>query len=344
MTRCDSAAKFFSLRIRPWDLVATCGAILSTATFLGFFGGLWWFLDLFSHFRVQYFLGLLAVALVLLFRRRYKAPAFFGLLAIVNACTIVPLYLGKEPLPTEVSRSYRGLLVNVNTESGVPAKVAEVIRQFDPDLVALEEVNDQWLSALSVPLRAYPYSKAMPREDNFGIALYSKYPMVRSEIRQIGEADIPSAIVELELPDGRLTVIATHPLPPGGPENSRLRNDQLARLPGIVKPVGSPLLLLGDLNATPWCSHFNRLLRQSGLRDSSQGRGFMATWPTYLPILLIPIDHCLYTAGVHIMGRATGPKVGSDHYPLVVDFVLTSPASKRHQQAGASSNAVPLHP
>jgi endonuclease/exonuclease/phosphatase (EEP) superfamily protein YafD len=222
--------------------------------------------------------------------------------------------------------------MNVNTESGVPGKVAQAIRQLDPDVVAMEEVNDQWLSALAPALRSYPYSKAMPREDNFGIALYSKYPMVHGEIRQLGEADIPSAIAELELPDGRLTVIATHPLPPAGSENSRLRNDQLARLAETVTRLRSPVLLLGDLNATPWCSHFKRLLSQSGLRDSSQGRGILGTWPTHLPILLIPIDHCLHTAGVHVTRRTTGPKVGSDHYPLVIDFVLTSRFSKRRQQ------------
>ena len=81
MTRRENAAKFFSLRIRPWDLITACGAILSTATDFGFFGSLWWFLDLFSHFRVQFFLGLSAIALVLLFRRQFKAPAFFGVLA-----------------------------------------------------------------------------------------------------------------------------------------------------------------------------------------------------------------------------------------------------------------------
>lgn len=182
----------------------------------------------------------------------------------------------------------------------------------------------------------------MPREDNFGVALYSRYPLARSEIRQIGEAAVPSVIAEVELPDGPVTVIATHPLPPDGPENSRLRNEQLARLPGIVKQMRSPVLLLGDLNATPWSFHFKQLLRRSGLRDSSQGRGVQGTWPTYLPVLLIPIDHCLYTAGVHVVGRGTGPRVGSDHYPLVVDFVLTDPSPKVRPPA-AAPNAAPPH-
>lgn len=176
----------------------------------------------------------------------------------------------------------------------------------------------------------------MPREDNFGIAFFSKHPFLRSEIRDIGEADVPSVIAVMKLPDGPLTLIATHPLPPASQEYSRLRNDQLARLPEIVRQANSPVLLLGDLNATPWCSHFKQLLRQSGLRDSSQGRGVQGSWPTCLPILLIPIDHCLHTAGVQVIGRTTGPKVGSDHFPLVVDFVLAPPASTNRQQAAAS--------
>jgi endonuclease/exonuclease/phosphatase (EEP) superfamily protein YafD len=313
--------------MRPWGLVTACGAILSMATVLGFCGSCWWFLDLFSHFRVQFFLGLSAVALVLVFLQRSIVPAFFAVLAAINFCTIAPIYFDKEPQPTGSSRSYRSLLMNVNTESGKPHQVAQAILQIDPDVVILEEVNDAWLCALAVALRGYAYSMAMPREDNFGIALYSKYPLVQSEIRQVSEANIPSAIAELQLPDGRLTLIATHLLPPVSAENSRLRNDQLTRLPEIVKQANSPVLLLGDLNATPWCAHFKRLLNQAGLRDSSQGRGVLGTWPTRIPLLLIPIDHCLYTAGVHIMRKARGPKVGSDHYPLVVDFVLTAPSA-----------------
>lgn len=313
---------FFNRLICPWDWAALCGALLSIATILGFLGSFWWFLDLFSHFRVQYFFGLAAVTLILLFPRRYKACFFFGMLSLVNGGLIATLYFGESPQPTK--GGYRSLLMNVNTFCGKPEKVAQTINQMAPDLVVLEEVNDRWLSELSTSLRAYPYSRTIPREDNFGIALYSKHPFIRSEIRQVGEADVPSVIAELELPDGPLTVIATHPLPPGGAENSRLRNDQLARLPTLVKQAKSPVILLGDLNVTPWCSHFTRLLRQSGLKDSSQGRGVLATWPSFSPILLIPIDHCLHSASIQITKKAVGPNSGSDHYPLIIDFVLTA--------------------
>jgi endonuclease/exonuclease/phosphatase (EEP) superfamily protein YafD len=328
MTAPKSTASFLTLRLRLWDVLTAGGVVASIATLLGFLGDWWWGFDLFSHFRVQYFLGLSAVAIVLVLRRQYWVPACFGLFAIVNLCTIAPFYFGGVPLPSEGSRTYRSLLMNVNTESGDPARVAQTIRQLEADLIVLEEVSDRWLSALSPSLRDYPYSEVMPSEDNFGIALFSKHPLVRSEIKEIGEAGVPSVIAEVELPDGRITVIGTHPLPPNGAENSRMRNDQLAQLPAFVRQVNGPVLLLGDLNGTPWCVPFRRLLRETGLRDSSQGRGVLPTWPTYLPLLLIPLDHCLHSGEIHVATKQRGPRVGSDHYPLVVDFVLTTPAPK----------------
>jgi len=38
--------------------------------------------------------------------------------------------------------------------------------------------------------------------------------------------------------------------------------------------------------------------------------------------LLIPIDHCLHSREVRIVRKQIGPDVGSDHYPVVVDFFL----------------------
>ena len=43
-----------------------------------------------------------------------------------------------------------------------------------------------------------------------------------------------------------------------------------------------------------------------------------------MPLLLIPIDHCLYGSGLHVNAKKIGPNVGSDHYPVVVDFSSTS--------------------
>jgi endonuclease/exonuclease/phosphatase family metal-dependent hydrolase len=214
------------------------------------------------------------------------------------------------------------MLVNVNTRYGNSARVADALRRFSPDIVVLEEVSTKWLSDLGPVLASYEHSSQEPREDNFGIALFSRFPFTQSGVAYIGDAEVPSIVAEIETGQGKCTVLATHPLPPAGREYSRLRNGQLAQLPRYVHRAASPVLLLGDLNVSPWSPYFRRLLRESGLRDSAQGRGVRPTWPTFNPLMLIPIDHCLYSPGIAIVNRQTGPHVGSDHFPVVVDFVI----------------------
>ena len=213
--------------------------------------------------------------------------------------------------------------------------VAEAIRFFDPDLVVLEEVNSQWLSDLQPMLAGFAHVRSAPREDNFGIGIWSRFPAKDSRIVYIGQAGVPSIHAEFETPAGRLTVLATHPLPPAGREYSELRNNQLACLPEWVRQASSPVVLLGDLNVTPWNRYFRRLLREAGLRDSAQGRRVYPTWPAYNPLLYIPLDHCLYSGGVQIVDRQTGPRVGSDHLPVIVDFRLLQGAGVGDKRSAA---------
>jgi len=67
---------------------------------------------------------------------------------------------------------------------------------------------------------------------------------------------------------------------------------------------------------------FCRFAGESGLRDSRQGFGIQATWPSYMPPLRIAIDHCLVSGNVIVNGRRVGAHVGSDHFPVIVDVSL----------------------
>jgi endonuclease/exonuclease/phosphatase (EEP) superfamily protein YafD len=100
------------------------------------------------------------------------------------------------------------------------------------------------------------------------------------------------------------------------------RNDQLEKLAQLVRDQKKPVLLVGDLNVSPWSSYFTRLLKNSGLKNSMKGFGFQPSWPSNTSFLRIPIDHVLYTPEIVIRNRAVGPDVGSDHLPVIVDFAL----------------------
>jgi endonuclease/exonuclease/phosphatase (EEP) superfamily protein YafD len=198
--------------------------------------------------------------------------------------------------------------------------VQAYILQQRPDFVVLEEVNAKWIDSLARVGELLPYSRVEPRDDNFGIALFSKFPLVNSETITTG-AGIPTLIASIQLPNAEFRLIATHPLPPIGRVYSHQRNQQLSRLADYCQ-LSTPVILMGDLNTTPWNTHFQRLVKKSGLLDSSVGRGLQPSWPSQNALTRIPIDHFLHSDQVKVHRRSIGPYVGSDHFPLVVEFEI----------------------
>lgn len=309
------------MTMRPWGLLTAAGTIACIATVFGFLGQFSWFLDLFSHFRVQYFIGLCILGLIFLAFKHRQAGIVFLIFGFVNLCTILPLFFGGETAPTHEGNTLRAILLNVNTQLGDTERTRKFIQENSPDFVILEEISARWVKDLQWLALSHQYSYIQPREDNFGIGLFGKFPFKDVKTVNIGDAEVPSIIVKTETRDGSLTIIATHPLPPGGASYSKLRNGQLDKLPDYI-PESLPVVLIGDLNTTPWNHYFKRLLRRTGLKDSSQGRGVQPTWPNFNPFLRIPLDHCLYSSEIAVLSKKIGPDVGSDHFPVIVDFVI----------------------
>lgn len=307
-----------SLRVRPGGLLVAMGAVATAATLLGFLGSFWWFFELFSHFRVQYASGLLLVGTALLLLRRPRTGLSFLAIASVNAAVIIPLYLGAADASAGGGR-LRLVSMNVHTQLGDPERVRREVLQWMPDVIVLLEVNQRWARRLGWLSASHPYSIVETREDNFGIALYSNRPLSKKQTIWLGSALLPTATAEIEIDGVLLTLLATHPLPPTGRENAALRNEQLQRIADFAAN-NRPIIVVGDLNTTPWSPHFRRLLRDGNLLNSAQGYGIQATWPQQSLLFRIPIDHCLHSPDVKVIGRKVGDDIGSDHFPVVVDI------------------------
>ena len=259
--------------------------------------------------------------MALALRGKRRGAAVVGVLVFVNFFEIMPLYLGRASVPVG-SRSSRALLLNLNTENRSYGKVLEFIRALQPDFMVLQEVNRAWAEQLGELQGDYAFSRACAREDNFGIAMFSRVPFEHAEVRYIGQADVPSIVVRFVLGGQPLTVIATHPLPPSSRAYASYRNEQLRELGVLVASLSDQVMVLGDLNTTSWSPFFRDLIRKTGLRDSRKGHGIQPTWPAGLPILSVPIDHCLVSEGIIVHNRWVGRDVGSDHYPVVVEFSI----------------------
>jgi endonuclease/exonuclease/phosphatase (EEP) superfamily protein YafD len=293
---------------------------LAVATLFGFLGGLWWFFDLFSHFRVQYMQLCLVLIGIALWKRLNKRAVALILLACLNYAFVLPLYFGKPAAAAE--KPIRAMLMNLNALNGNAVEALEAISNTNPDLLLLEEVTPKWAQELAILDNDYEYRIAEPQEGCFGIMLLSKYPLKNGSVVDIGSAGVPSITADVYFPKGELAVIGTHPVPPIGRERSKQRNDQLTALPVAIDQLENPVLLIGDLNTTPWSPHFTRLVRESGLRNSMKGFGFQPTWPVGIPWLKIPLDHVLHSPEITIHNRMVGPNVGSDHFPVIIDFSI----------------------
>lgn len=304
-----------------WAGAAVLAAGITCAcTIVGFLGRWGWVLELFSHFRLHYLLILATVIVVLTLARRWKTVIGVGCLAAINLVSVLSMYVA-PPCGDGQGVSLRCVLFNVNTANGRHAEVAAFLQGSDADVIMLLETDANWLSFMRDALDKYPYVVAAPRSDNFGIALFSRLPIVGG-IEAVGAADLPVVRAVLTKDGCELTLIGVHALPPKNAEYAAERNDLFDSLADFVPRLGGPVVLLGDLNATPWSPHFHDLLAGTGLSDGRRGFGIKATWPSFFGPFGIPIDHCLVSGEIVVKGFQLGPSAGSDHRAVVVDLVI----------------------
>ncbi|HEU4388708.1 MAG TPA: endonuclease/exonuclease/phosphatase family protein, partial [Blastocatellia bacterium] len=206
-------------------LLTAAGAVVVGCTVAGLLGRFSWLLDLFSHFQVQYLISLSIVCGLLALGRRFKTATVLAACALVNLAHLLPYYVPR-PAPSHNSTRLKVMSSNVNTGNQRYDLLKQLILEKEPDVVLLTEVSPLWLRSISEVEPLYPYRKSDAREDNFGIALYSKMPFKKSEIAYIGGAGVPTVIAVLDVPGSELTVVGTHPLPPINAVCSAARNDQ----------------------------------------------------------------------------------------------------------------------
>ena len=300
-------------------VITSLGVVVASLLALG--ARLWWPLELLTHFPLQYIFLLVPVTLGLFVAKRRRLATVSTVCLLWNLILILPVYLLSSSKPNSGPESLRLMAVNVKTSNRRFDRFLEVVKTERPDVLVVLEVDNQWVDELARLRDDYPYSKTVPRQDNFGIALFSKRPLEVARVRYLGDAKVPSIEIQARVNGRRLTILGTHPLPPVG-RNAARRNEQLAAIAKLVSNTKGPVVVAGDLNITPWSPYFKDLLRQSGLRDSRRGFGFLASWPSRLGVLGIPIDHILVSPEVFVHRRWVAGETGSDHLPVVADLLI----------------------
>ena len=277
-------------------------------------------LQLFSHFRLQYFVvSILLLVVFIVLRRRGYAGALF-LVCLLNGSFILPWYFDTQEHGTGTDLTL--LLANVLSSNTRFERLFDLLDEEDPDLVVLLEVSPDWLVELDALRSEYPYSYAEARDGNFGIALFSRVPIKSANHVDSPPFGYPTINASLTIGEESLHIVATHPMIPVGKKIYEARNEQLESLPGLLQKPAGKTLLIGDLNTGMWEPNYRALEQATGLRNSRRGFGILPTWPTFMPFAMIPLDHVLVSEEIGVKSVRTGRRIGSDHLPLIVTLVL----------------------
>ncbi len=304
-------------------LTLLTGGFLGTlATLLGFFGSTSWFFDVLASFRFQLALGLLVagVLYLLLFGR---ATAFvFLIMGIINAALVAPLYLDK-PAPAASPESIRITSFNVAAGRVDPTEIIDWAAETPPDLVFLLESTEEWIAAMPTNGSGYSVGNEIPDDRAYGISVLGRSATDIEQLR-LGDTRDPVVRVMATIGEEPIVVYAVHPRPPDSQDMAEARDSLFAELSELVAAETAPVIVIGDFNATPWSSAFRRFEGDTGLINSQRGYGLSATWPTSLPIALIPLDHMMHSDSLTTIARSVGPDLGSDHMPLTVEVSLAA--------------------
>lgn len=295
--------------------------VSAIVTGAGLAGNLHWPLELFSHFVAWYAAGTAVLAVLLFALRERRWAAIAGVLCLFQAAAPLSWYL---PSARAASGGVhcRLFLANVLSQNQDTESFLKLVDEVDADILCVQEVTERWQEALQ-PLEAeYTVHAAVPRPDNFGIALFSRLSGPLPEI-EYGRDAAASLVLNTTVAGQPLALLNLHAVPPLGGQKAALRRQELQRARAWLDDQTGAAVLMGDLNLTMYSPVYRDLVRGSQLKNARAGKGPLGTWPAKAPIMRLPLDQCL-VQGVEVMDCRTVPIPGSDHLGLVVDIALSA--------------------
>lgn len=299
---------------------------VTTALIAGFFGRWHPVFDSFAHFRVHlgFLLALSAAPLLLAANRLHAATAL--LLGLGAAGTTFPpgslpgFGVVQAAPPTGPNQpTYKLLQLNLYHSNPTPERVLSLLGRVRPDVVTLDEVSESWEPKLELLKAAYPY-QVNCRKDFTGTAILSRRPFAEGRERHCHERGT-MALAVVSLGGVEINVAALHLHWPWPFD----QNEQLGRLAGALGAIDRTAILAGDFNATPWSFTAKTVTAMSGMAPVTSGQRSWLPFelPRRLRFLGLPIDHVLTKGEVAVQQVTLLEAVGSDHWPVLVEFTVT---------------------
>jgi endonuclease/exonuclease/phosphatase family metal-dependent hydrolase len=237
---------------------------------------------------------------------------------------------------------WRAMTWNIAAGHGNLARIADVIRQAAPDVIALQEVDVHWaarsafedqaarlgaLVGMDVRFGAiYQLAgQGAAERREFGLAVLSRRPIVAFTNHVIPRLSTQTTDTEpqplpgfldavVDVAGARVRVFNTHLDYRADP---RVRSLQVTAMLERLRAVSGRGVLMGDLNAPPAAAELAPLLRLlNDVWPNAAGAGF--TYPASAPVRRI--DYILTTKDITATNVRVVTTDASDHLPVVADL------------------------
>jgi endonuclease/exonuclease/phosphatase (EEP) superfamily protein YafD len=219
----------------------------------------------------------------------------------------------------------RIMTANVLTPNRNAITLIDLVRENGPDILVTLESDEWWQARLDTLEPNYPYTIKCPLDNLYGMHVYSRLPLMDSQIDFLVEPDIPSIHTLASLPSGdKIRLHFLHPAPPSPTENdeSSERDAELIIVARSIAETDAPVIVTGDLNDVAW-SETTRLFRKiSGLLDPRVGRGMFNTFHANFWFMRWPLDHLFHSHHFTLSRICRLRRFGSDHFALFTELVF----------------------
>jgi endonuclease/exonuclease/phosphatase (EEP) superfamily protein YafD len=303
--------------------VAGVVVLVGLATLIGLLDRFWWGFETADVFRLQYLVVLLGVALIAVPLRRPRLAVLAAALAVVNFVVLgIPVSGNVTAAPNRPARAALRLVVaNVEVGNTDFAAVRRLVVKTRPDLFGVTELTPAMARHLGNELPGYRTGVVDPREDAYGIGVYSRLPLLSAKIVHFPSDGPASVVARLRVSGKTVTVVVTHVHTPFAGSIHVRQLEALAAAAG--SRLGKRVAVCGDFNTPPWTGPLRHFAEAARLRDLYGSRAWAGySWPTWGSFLRVPLDNCFVGNGVAVTDHHDGPNVGSDHRPLVVDVAV----------------------
>lgn len=284
-------------------------------------------LDALTHFTPIWLAGGLFAALIWALAGRVgRTTPLFALAAVLSSLTLMIPELtaaARTPDGRTDGETLKIVQFNLWGRNRDPVGTYRWILATDPDIVVIEEGFDRSRGVARRLAARYPYRTTCADPAPCSTMILAKQrPTAEGGLSTaVSNARLSGAWAKFSAAGGPFTLVAVHytwPFPAGPQQQQTLR---LARV--LERFPKDRLIVSGDFNSTPWSFSLRRQDRLFGLERRTRA---LASWPAgdfsrlhvALPFPLLPIDQVYAGQGWRTVDVRRGPRLGSDHYPVVV--------------------------